>query len=215
MGKHRKEHRHKNSRSGEIDKIKISEKNKTDSEEKFIGVKLPVIIAEPTININLENTIDFTKNITSIIRIKRKSVIKKCVLIPQVNRVFLDGFVAKSIDYSELEGKVRNLIIKVPFKCATRVEYIQKPVTYEFSYEDNKSIKMSENEECFIDKEQEVDEIYCELVSTEFEELNIKDKIKVINEEKNISTFKQIKQKMSMNITVRLFQKQTIHIQQG
>lgn len=212
MGKHRKEHRHKSLRSGKVSEIKISEGNKTNSEEKFIGVKLPVIIAESIININLENTIDFTKNITSIISIKRKAVIKKCVLIPQVSRIFLDGFVAKSIDYSELDGKVKNLIIKVPFKCATRVEYIQKPVTYEFSYEDNKSIKMSENEECFIDKEQEIDEIYCELASTEFQELNIKDKIKLISEEKKISAFKQIKQKMSMNITVRLFQKQIIHI---
>lgn len=231
----RKEHKHKHKRlhHKENKKIEVDVENESQlmkpkvatdkNKSELIAVRLPVVIAETTININLENTIDFTKDVISIIDIRRKAIVKRCKLISQINRLFLDGVVIKSIEYSEetkhnslrLEGKAKNLTIKIPFQCAAGIEYVYSPVTCEDFYEENKIIRMSENEKSFVDRQQEMDDIYCELVSTEFKELNVKDKIKLINAAKKISTFRQIKQSMSMDLTVRLLQKQMIFIKKG
>ncbi|MCD2348001.1 DUF7852 domain-containing protein [Clostridium guangxiense] len=237
MKRHRKGHKNKHIKLKDEEKkntkIEVDVENntqlielQTEVDRKKLGVtavRLPVVIAETTVDINLKNTVNFTKDVINIIDIRRKAIIKRCKLIPQINRFFLDGVVIKSIEYSEetrhrgceLNGRAKNLTIKLPFRCAESIEYINAPVTYEFSYKNNEIIRMSENEKSFIDKQQEADEIYCELVSAEFKELNVKDKIRLIDEAKKISTFKQIKQSMSMDITIRLLQKQTIIIKNG
>ncbi|MFL0252677.1 hypothetical protein ACJDT4_19875 [Clostridium neuense] len=237
MNNHRRrknhKHKHRRLRDKENRQVEVDVENKSElmkstfvtdnDKQETIAVRLPVVIAETTININLENTINFTRDVISIIDIRRKAIIKRCKLISQINRLFLDGVVVKSIEYSEetkhnssrLEGKAKNLTIKIPFECAVGIEYIHAPITCEEFYEGDKIIRMSENEKSFVDRQQEIDDIYCELVSTEFKELNVKDKIKLINEAKKMSTFKQIKQSMSMDIKVRLLQKQIIFIKEG
>lgn len=237
MNNHRRrknhKHKHRRLRDKENRQVEVDVENKSElmkstfvtdnDKQETLAVRLPVVIAETTININLENTINFTRDVISIIGIRRKAIIKRCKLISQINRLFLDGVVVKSIEYSEetkhnssrLEGKAKNLTIKIPFECAVGIEYIHPPITCEEFYEGDKIIRMSENEKSFVDRQQEIDDIYCELVGTEFKELNVKDKIKLINEAKKMSTFKQIKQSMSMDIKVRLLQKQMIFIKKG
>lgn len=232
MSNHRKRkgHKHRRLQDEENRKIEVDVENRSElikskdvddkNKSELVAVRLPVIIAETSININLENTIDFTKDVISIIDIKRKAIIKSCKLISQINTIFLDGIVIKSIEYSEeikhnssqIEGRMKNLTIKIPFECAAGIEYIHTPITCGDFYKEDKNIRMSESEKVFFDTQQEVDDIYCELVSAKFKELNIKDKIKLINESKKISTFRQIKQSTSMDINVRLLQKQKILI---
>lgn len=186
----------------------------------FIAVRLPVLITEIAININIQNTITFTRNVINLISVKRKVILKQCKLIAETNKLFLNGVVIKSIEYNEealhgssnSKGRVKNITISIPFQCVTRVEYINEPQMGENKKEEPKVFKMVNGEQTFVDSYREIDEIYCELVKVNFNELNINGCNDAIVEEQHIHTFKKLKQKMVMKLTVRLLQKQIIFI---
>lgn len=186
----------------------------------FIAVKLPVIITEVTVNINIQNTIQFTRNVINLVSVKRKVILKQCKLIAETNKLFLNGVVIKSIEYNEeafhsrgnSNGRVKNITINIPFQCVTRVEYINAPQMGENKKEESKVFKMVNGEQTFVDSYREIDEIYCELVKVNFNELNISNCNDAIVTEKHIHTFRKLKQKMVMKLTVRLLQKQIAFI---
>lgn len=186
----------------------------------WIAVKLPVIITEVAININIQNTIKFTRNVSNLISIKRKVILRQCKLIAETNKLFFNGIVIKSIEYNEetfhssdnSKGRVKNLTINIPFQCVTRIQYINKPQMGENSKEESKVFKMVNGEQTFVDSYREIDEIYCELVKVNFNELNINDCNDAFVTERHIHTFRKLKQKMVMKLTVRLLQKQIIFI---
>ncbi|WP_234117255.1 DUF7852 domain-containing protein [Clostridium hydrogenum] len=188
--------------------------------EGFIAVRMPVVITEVMVNINIQNTIQFTRNVINLISIKRKVLLKQCKLIPEANKLFLNGIVIKSIEYNEevvhsdsnSRGRVKNITVNIPFQCVTRVEYINEPKMEQDKKEETKVFKMINGEQTFVDSYSETDEIYCELVKVTFNELNINGGNNAIVGGQSIHTFKKFKQKMAMKLTVRLVQKQDLFI---
>lgn len=186
----------------------------------FIAVRMPVVITEVAININIQNTIQFTRNVANLVSIKRKVILKNCKLIAETNKLFLDGIVIKSIEYSEearsgsgnSNGRVKNLTINIPFQCVTKVPYINNPQMDENKKEETKVFKMVNGEKTFVDEYSEIDEIYCELVKVKFNELNISDCNDAVVTEQHMHIFRKLKQKMVMKLTVRLLQKQMVFI---
>lgn len=186
----------------------------------FVAVRLPVVITEITININLQNTIKFTRNVFNLVSIKRKVILKQCKLIAETNKLFLNGIVIKSIEYNEEDphsscnsnGRVKNITINIPFQCVTRATYINPPQMGENKKEETKVFKMVNGEQTFVDSYREVDEVYCELVKVTFNELNINGCNDAFVTEQHMHTFRKLKQKMVMKLTVRLLQNQTIFI---
>ncbi|KHD36783.1 hypothetical protein NL50_09715 [Clostridium acetobutylicum] len=178
----------------------------------FIPVRMPVIITEVVVNIDLENIVSLERPIVHIDGIKRRVRLESCRLIPETNKLFLNGTVIKSIQYTKekdrchdaISGEVKNMTINVPFRCVTRVKYIVQPI---FRGK-NRNLKIVDknNEITLIESYREEEEVCCELVHAKFEELNMIDKI---DAEKNME---RIKQKMVMHITVRLIQNQTLFV---
>lgn len=191
-----------------------------EKRQGFIAVRLPVVITEIAININIQNTIKFTRNVINLVSIKRKVILKQCKLIAETNKLFLNGIVIKSIEYNEetlhssgdSKGRAKNITINIPFQCVTRVEYINKPQMCENKKEEPKVFKMVNGEQTFVDSYREIDEIYCELVKVKFNELNINGCNDAFVTERHIHAFRVLKQKMVMKLTVRLLQKQIIFI---
>lgn len=188
--------------------------------QDYIAVKLPVVISEIAININIQNTIKFTRNVINLVSVKRKVILKQCKLIAETNKLFLNGIVIKSIEYSEevfrggrsSRGKIKNITINIPFKCVTRVQYINSPKIDYKKKEETKVFKMINGDQTFVDSYREGDEIYCELLKVNFNELNINGCNDADVRDEHIHTFRRLKQKMYMKLTVRLLQKQIIFI---
>lgn len=175
----------------------------------FIPVRIPVIITEITVNINIENVVDLERPISGIDSVGMKVKLGNCKLIPQTNMLFLNGTVIKSIQYCEqrssinlLDGEVKNIIVNVPFKCVTKVKYIVKPIFYG----SNKSLRIINinDERTFIGSYREEEKICCELMHVKFEESNEKDE--------EMEFPKRLKQNMVMHVTIRLIQNQTLFI---
>jgi hypothetical protein len=98
-------------------------------------VKVPVVLAETVVQLDLNPTIKFPEPVLEIKSIKKNLKITQCRLLLPTNKLFLAGFVRKNIQYATpkygtkdaLVSSIRSLTIDVPFKAVTDVEYLRKP----------------------------------------------------------------------------------------
>ncbi|ADK14944.1 MULTISPECIES: hypothetical protein [Clostridium] len=183
-------------------------------------VRLPVIISESAIRINIENTVSFSKPVAYIKSIRRTAFITQCSLIPDMGKLFLSGIVKKSIEYSEsmvdntdLNGQIKNIVIKVPFDCVTKIKYIVNPLMFEKNYKNKSALANAQNcEQIFYESYNEPSKISCDLIHASFEEINIKDIQSTYNNFNGKTFFKTISQKMAMILTIRLTQNQNVYV---
>ncbi|QOY38738.2 CsxC family protein [Anaerobacillus isosaccharinicus] len=102
-------------------------------------VKVPVVLAETVVQLDLNPTIKFPEPVLEIKNIKKNLKITQCRLLLPTNKLFIAGFVRKNIQYATpkygtkdaVVSSIRSLTIDVPFKAVTDVEYLRKP---QFSY---------------------------------------------------------------------------------
>jgi hypothetical protein len=113
----------------------------------FVG-KIPVVIAEPVVQIVTEACIELPEPVFEIKRIKKNLFINQCKLIDLGNcrtgKLFLGGFIRKNIEYAtvkdvcekyqSISGDIRHTTVNVYFNCVTEVHYDTPPQIY---YQDN------------------------------------------------------------------------------
>lgn len=106
----------------------------------FVG-KIPVVLAEPVVQIVVEANIDLKEPVLEIKRIKKNLFINQCKLIDLGNgvtgKLFLAGFVRKNIEFATIcdinekfdaiNGDIKHSTFKIPFQCATEVRYVVPP----------------------------------------------------------------------------------------
>ncbi|MBU9712350.1 CsxC family protein [Evansella tamaricis] len=99
-------------------------------------VKIPVVLAEELVQIDLMTKIDFPEPVLEIKDIKKNLKITQCRLLLPTNKLFLKGFVRKNIQYAtpttgtkkQVVSDIRSLTIDVPFEKVVEVNYENKPV---------------------------------------------------------------------------------------
>lgn len=107
-----------------------------------VTVKIPVVLTECSITINIESSIKLEDAIVEIKSIRKNAYLNQCKLIPNSENdktntgiLFLCGFVRKNIEYftkennhkEVLNGKLKYATVEVPFKCTTRVTFNTSP----------------------------------------------------------------------------------------
>lgn len=94
--------------------------------------KIPLVLAEMTVQINVDSKIDFPEPIFEIKRIKKRVKVTQCILLQNTNVLFIKGFVRKNIEYCARPtcsnatgfcGDVRQCTIDVPWSITTPVEF--------------------------------------------------------------------------------------------
>jgi len=93
--------------------------------------KIPVVLAELTLQINVDSFIDLPEPAFEIKNIKKKLKITQCLLLQDTNVLFIKGFVRKNIDYSTRScsnaqgfcGDIRHCTVDVPFSCTTPINF--------------------------------------------------------------------------------------------
>ena len=165
--------------------------------------KIPVVIAEPTIQIDVESVIDLEEPALEIKRIKKNLFLTQYKLIdtdsPKFGKLFLSGFIRKNIEYATVQsvcadnnavcGDIRHATVNVPFRCVTKVFYANAPVQCNtgFSKEleyftdklrgcdpcSQKVIGRNPCEQDFVNYECFTEKVYCELEDVKFYEEDI------------------------------------------
>ncbi len=177
----------------------------------FFIVRVPIVISETIVHIELENNITFSKPAKSIKAIHHNIYLTECTLLPQIKKLFLSGYIKKSIEYNECTNidnshctnNLKSMFISVPFNIVTEIEYTSLPEVFEIK---NDKIITKAEETIFSETIGEVSKINCNLVQANFEEVNI------LDENENIEYFKKVTQKMSVKLTIRLTQEQNFNI---
>ncbi len=94
-------------------------------------VKVPAVLAELTVQFNVNSIIDLPEPATEIKSIGKRLKITQCLLLQNTNMLFIEGFVRKNIQYATRKcsnsegtcGDIRHCSVDVPFKCSTAVTF--------------------------------------------------------------------------------------------
>lgn len=105
--------------------------------------KIPVVLAEPKIQIDIESVIELEEPALEIKRIKKNLFLNQCKLINtgdcKRGKLFISGFIRKNIEYATayckpenkrggISGEIKHTTVDIPFECVTLVELSRTPI---------------------------------------------------------------------------------------
>jgi hypothetical protein len=200
-----------------------------------IVVKVPVLVAEKTVQICVEANIRLDQPAMEIKRIRKNIFLTQCRLIPRsgfttgTGKLFLKGFVRKNIEYATadcvgeraLSGDIRHTTVNVPFHCCVPIDYI--PLTppvftnnenaVEFETFDPLNEGKDLRQQDFESTEYFNEKVFCELISARFNEADIQVNGTTISENFPLETrFQEITEKLVVHLTFKLLQMQQVRV---
>ncbi|BAU27858.1 hypothetical protein DFP93_10912 [Aneurinibacillus soli] len=109
-------------------------------------MKTPVVLAELTVQVNMDATITFPEAVLEIKDIKKTVKLTQCRLLLPTNKLFLKGFVRKNIQYaspapkiesstsSSISSTLHSFTIDIPFHCVTEIKkFLVDPIAPEYN----------------------------------------------------------------------------------
>ncbi|SHE28008.1 CsxC family protein [Caloramator proteoclasticus] len=187
-------------------------------------VKIPVVLAEFTVQIDTEADITLPEDAIDIKFIDKNVYLTQCHLIPGTNKVYLSGYVRKNIVYSTLggvtgkgiAGNIRHATLNVPFDCVTEVCFERYPKIYstppkkEVEFLDCKKPGKNMKEDNYKHVEIFNERVYCELENAYIYETDIKLDSRPVRGFETEEVFRCIKEKMVVYVTIKLLQNQQV-----
>lgn len=160
--------------------------------------KIPVVIAEKRIQIDIESVIRLEEPAIEIKRIKKNIFLTQCKLLPRSGmtsdgkiksgKLFLKGYIRKNIEYATakcykgdniVSGDIRHTTVNIPFECITLINYVVPPVfctrgtQSELEIFDPCVLGKDMREQDFVDFECFTERPYCELEDVKIVEVDI------------------------------------------
>jgi len=97
--------------------------------------KVPIVLAETTVQVDLDSTIELPEHALEIKRIKKNLKLVQARLLLPTNKLFLKGFVRKNIQFAApkhgshhgVQSDIKSFTVDIPFKVVTELEFIRKP----------------------------------------------------------------------------------------
>lgn len=207
-----------------------------------VVAKIPVVLAELTVQVNVDSIIELPEPAIEIKDIKKHLKITQCLLLQDTNMLFVKGFVRKNIEYATLGssnakgicGDIKHATIDVPFKFTTPVDFngiaparIRNRTESEFEYLREREIFGPE----FADKDKllsgdlgEFNQItneyfnelpFCELIRSrivEFDEYLNPTKPHKVTVPFEERVFRKVEEKMVIFITLKILQKRQVAV---
>ncbi|QAS52218.1 CsxC family protein [Halobacillus litoralis] len=106
-----------------------------------IVAKVPVVLSELNIQVNINETITFPEPVLEIKDIKKRVNLTQCRLLLPTNKLFIKGFVRKNIQYASPSNEIEvttettvasdlhSFTIDIPFDCVTEIkDFLSMPV---------------------------------------------------------------------------------------
>lgn len=205
-------------------------------------VKVPVVLAELTVQIDVSSIIDLPEKALEIKDIKKRLKITQCLLLQDTNKLFIKGFIRKNIEFATCKcatdqgfcGDIRHCTVDVPFECVTPVVFngadplpIVGTTREEFEYfrrKDLKQPKFADKDELLSGDFSEFNQIsteffnelpFCELISSrivEFDEFLNRKRADNSKLPFEEKFFDKIEEKMVVFITLKVLQNQQVAV---
>lgn len=189
--------------------------------------KIPVVLSEVKIQIDLESDIELDQPAFDVKTIDKRVCITQCHLVPFTNKLFIAGFVQKNIQYSTVEcanktsisGSILHTTVNIPFKCVTAIKFDRKPI---FGKSFKTKINVLEKDmDCPDDREESWihfnkfhEPVFCELQWSKILESDIFDRnirycaVPFTKE----NCFQTITEKMVVYVAIKVLQNQQVFI---
>lgn len=98
-------------------------------------IKVPVVLGETTVQIDLDSSITFPEPVLEIKKIKKSLKLVQCRLLLPTNKLFLKGFVRKNIQYATpqsggsdfVSSQIHSITVDVPFQVVTKLDFLSTP----------------------------------------------------------------------------------------
>lgn len=204
--------------------------------------KVPVVLAEFTIQINVDSVITLPEPALEIKNIKKSVKVSQCLLLQDMNTLFIKGFVRKNMKFvkykysnnKNLCGDIRHCSIDVPFSATTPVHFNgMDPVppkpneVKNFEYARKQDLSgggFGSKDQLLYDEFGEFNQVsteyfnelpFCELVKAKVVAFDGILNPMCASEEKMIFEergFRKIEEKMAIFLTIKIFQKREISI---
>ncbi|KAF0817872.1 MULTISPECIES: CsxC family protein [unclassified Cytobacillus] len=105
-----------------------------------IVTKVPVVLAELTLQINIDALLTFPEPVLEIKDIKKTVKLTQCRLLLPTNKLFIKGFVRKNIQYASpspdiemhtgksIASDIHSYTVDIPFHCVSEIKkFLTKP----------------------------------------------------------------------------------------
>ncbi|MGG3802710.1 CsxC family protein [Metabacillus fastidiosus] len=98
-------------------------------------VKVPVVLGETTVQIDMDAKIEFPEPVLEIKKIKKHLKLTQCRLLLPTNKLFIRGFVRKNIQYAtprssnrhQVLSSIHSLTVDIPFEAVTEIDFLNQP----------------------------------------------------------------------------------------
>ncbi len=205
-------------------------------------VKIPVVLAELAIQVNVDSTITLPEPALEIKKIKKRLKVTQCTLLQDTNKLFIKGFVRKNIEYATRGcstavgfcGDIRHCTVDIPFRCVTPVCFnVFHPAPLQFNTQDEfeyfrsqalPTTDFAEKDHLLSGDFSEFNQItteyfnelpFCELISSrivEFDEFINRTRPAGVELPFEEFEFELIEEKMVIDITLKLLQNRQVAI---
>lgn len=190
--------------------------------------RLPVVLAELLVQVDVESIIKLEEPALEIKRIMKNVHINQCKLLLPTHKLFISGFVRKNIEFATvgcvsgrgISGDIKHTTVNIPFECVTKVEFDQEPcfaltvpgADREIEFLNKCLLGANRNEQTFVDIERFTEKPFCELIFAHITEADIEcENIPVeFNPRENL--FQTVKEKMVLHLMVKVLQNQQVKI---
>lgn len=187
--------------------------------------KVPKVLAEFVIQIDSEAKIKLNEPAYEIKRIEKQVFLTQCRYIPPTNKVFIEGYIRKNIEYAArsctrnhaIAGSIKDTTVHVPFKAYTKVDFcgnephiIPNPPALVARYFDEKRMGKDIREADRSNIEIFNEPVFCELEWSAIYDADIDNKGIPIDGLMNEEEFQEFTDKSVLYLCIKLLQKQQV-----
>ena len=188
--------------------------------------KLPRVLSEFVVQIDSESVIRLNEPAYEIKRIEKQIFLTQCRYISTTNKVFIEGYIRKNIEYAartcsnkynSIAGSIKDTTVHVPFKFYTKVDFygatpqiIPNPPSMVARYFDEKRMGKDIREADRSNIEIFNEPVYCELEWSAIYDADINEKGRPIDRMPNEEEFQEFTDKSVVYLCIKLLQKQQV-----
>jgi hypothetical protein len=187
--------------------------------------KIARVLSEFVVQIDSEAEIRLNEPAYEIKRIEKQIFLKQCRYISTTNKVFIEGYIRKNIEYAvktcskynTISGTIKDTTVHVPFKFYTKVDFsgatpqiVPNPPSMVARYFDEKRMGKDIREADRSNIEIFNEPVYCELEWSAIYDADINEKGKSIDWLPNEEEFQEFTDKSVIYLCIKLLQKQQI-----
>lgn len=187
--------------------------------------KIPKVLTEFIVQIDSESIIRLNEPAYEIKRIEKQIFLTQCRYIPPTNKVFIEGYIRKNIEYAArnctkghgIAGTIKDTTVHVPFKVYTKVDFcydkpkiVPNPPAMVARYFDEKRMGKDIREADRSNIEIFNEPVYCELEWTAVYDADIDKKGTPVDGFLNEEEFQEFTDKSVVYICMKLLQKQQV-----